>query len=88
MYINYSICSQILFKLHDIVPRNILHIGAHKGEEVAGYSENGAEQVIWFEANEEIIPDLTNHLNQFKLNQQVIPIALWDKNEVKNLIRL
>ena len=31
--------------------KNILHIGAHYGEEIEEYSSCGVESVCWFEAN-------------------------------------
>jgi FkbM family methyltransferase len=84
MYINYKTCSHLILNLHSIIPKKILHVGAHTGEEAIDYSTNGVEQVIWFEANEDIIPTLNLHLSKFKLKQQIIPLALWDKAENKN----
>jgi FkbM family methyltransferase len=36
--------------------------------------------VIWFEANESLIPALQAHLQTVPLNQQIIPAALWDSD--------
>jgi FkbM family methyltransferase len=80
MLIPYSNCCEIIKATHGSVPLNILHIGAHTGEEAAAYQENSAEQVIWFEANQTLIPQLQSHLKQFTLKQQIAPLALWEED--------
>ena len=77
MLINYKDCLNLIGQ--DI--KKILHIGAHTGEEAEIYSLNGATDIIWFEANDTLIPELQSHIDQFKINQQVCNIALWDKRE-------
>ena len=66
---------------HGSSPTNVLHVGAHTGEEAKSYFDNGAQTVVWFEANDALIPELTKHVSQFDLKQQIVPLALWDKNE-------
>ena len=82
MLIKYQKCCDIIKLVHDITPKKVLHIGAHTGEEALDYYNNGVKDVIWFEANDELIPKLQAHISQFPMNQQICPIALWDKNEV------
>ena len=80
MLIDYKNCVELIRACHDMTPKKILHIGAHTGEEAGPYQANGAEQVIWFEANESLIPALQAHLQTVPLNQQIIPAALWDSD--------
>ena len=80
MLIDYKNCVELIRACHDMTPKKILHIGAHTGEEAGPYHANGAEQVIWFEANESLIPALQAHLQTVPLNQQIIPAALWDSD--------
>lgn len=80
MLIEYKNCVELIRACHGMTPKKILHIGAHTGEEAGPYQVNGAEQVIWFEANESLIPALQAHLQTVPLNQQIIPAALWDSD--------
>jgi len=65
--------------------KNILHLGAHLGGEVDFYNKLNPEQIIWFEANPELINDLKTNLNRYpNLNQTVIPYAASSKNEILN----
>jgi FkbM family methyltransferase len=81
MLISYSQCRNIISAVHDLTPSRILHIGAHKGEEASDYFENGVEHVTWFEANPELMPELTQHVSQFPLDQQIINCLLWEENK-------
>jgi glutamine synthetase len=83
MLIDYKNCVELIRACHDLIPKKILHIGAHTGEEAGPYQANGAEHVIWFEANESLIPALQAHLQTVPLNQQIIPAAL---NYQKSLV--
>ena len=80
MLIDYKNCVELIRACHDMTPKKILHIGAHTGEEAGPYQANGAEHLIWFEANESLIPALQAHLQTVPLNQQIIPAALWDSD--------
>jgi len=77
MLISYEECLELIGK--DI--KKILHIGAHTGEEAEAYYRGGCTDIIWFEANDTLFPELSLHIEQFKMNQQVYNIALWEKNE-------
>ena len=85
MLFDYSICSDLINLTHGSSPKNILHIGAHTGEEAKSYYVNNATSVVWFEANEDLVPELKNHISQFDLKQQIVPIALWEKNDTLKL---
>lgn len=50
-----------LFELREkyqIYPKNVLHVGAHLGEEVELYDNLGAERVVWVEANRSLADNL------------------------------
>jgi FkbM family methyltransferase len=78
MLIDFNTCLNLMGT--DI--KKVLHIGAHTGEEAEAYSLNGVTDIIWFEANDTLIPELSRHIDQFKINCQVCNVALWDKNEL------
>jgi FkbM family methyltransferase len=82
MLIPYSKCSALISNIYGRKPEKFLHIGAHTGEEVKAYIDEGAKNIIWFEANSDLIPTLNEHLCKFSVQQQICPFALWDKNEI------
>lgn len=43
---------------HQIYPKNVLHVGAHKGEEFSLYYALSAENVLWVEANKYLAEEL------------------------------
>lgn len=81
MLINFKDCSQIINLIHGINPTNVYHIGAHQGQEAKDYAENGVKKVMWFEANTDLISILESHINQFNLDNKIIPYALWSENK-------
>ena len=80
MLIDYKKCVELINACHAMTPEKILHIGAHHGEEATSYQSSGAKQIIWFEANESLIPLLQSHLNTIPIIHQIVPVALWDRN--------
>ncbi len=84
MLIDYKICIDLIRACHGATPKKILHVGAHTGEEAGAYKQYGAEQVIWFEANESLAPALQSHLTQFQMQQQIVGVALWDSDTTLN----
>jgi len=80
MLIPYQTCANAIKALHSVVPTKVIHIGAHVGEEAAFYQDEGVKEVIWFEANRELLGELEENTRKFRLKQQIIPLALWDKN--------
>jgi len=62
--------------------KNVLHIGAHHGEEIDEYSSCGVQSVIWFEANpsclEELIQKTKTHQH---IKQEYFCYALSDIND-------
>jgi FkbM family methyltransferase len=81
MLIEFSRCNEIIRACHGAGVKKIFHVGAHTGEEALPYSRDGVEQVIWFEANHTLLPQLDDYIGQFSMQQTIIPYALWDKDE-------
>lgn len=67
---------------HNSSIKNVLHIGAHEGQEAKIYSMHGVKKIIWFEANTYLIDQLKKNISSYNMDQQIIPMALWNKNEV------
>lgn len=51
---------------YNFIPKGIIHVGAHMGEESEVYSELGIENVVWVEANEKIFQHLCQKLSHKK----------------------
>jgi len=81
MLIHYKTCVEIMTACHGSAPTKVLHIGAHAGEEASFYSQQGVQEVIWFEANESLIPQLKKNVSAYAMRQQIVPVALWSSNE-------
>lgn len=47
-----------LFPKYGITPKGVLHVGANVGEEAPVYDELGIKDVVWIEANSQLIPQL------------------------------
>jgi FkbM family methyltransferase len=56
-----SLCNKYKF-----LPKGVVHIGAHKGEEIEIYDELGIEDVVWIEANPKIFEILKGNILKFK----------------------
>jgi FkbM family methyltransferase len=67
----------MLYSLHNLVNEyamninGVLHVGAHTGEEAADYHQNGCGDVLWVEANPEVIPELTEHIAPYPQQRAV-----------------
>lgn len=59
---------------------SVVHIGAHLGEEVNDYKENGVKSVIWFEANRNLMPQLFENTRRYDLKQEYFCEVLSDKD--------
>ena len=46
------------FEDNDITLTGVIHVGAHRGEEVNEYEDLGAKQVIWVEANPDVFEEM------------------------------
>lgn len=60
--------------------RGAIHIGAHLGEECDWYNQMGFTGVVWFEANPELYPKLTQNLKLYE-NQVAFNFGIHDSLE-------
>jgi FkbM family methyltransferase len=51
------------FKKNNIKLTGVIHVGAHRGEEIHQYEDLGVKQVIWVEPNPEIFKEMEVFLN-------------------------
>lgn len=78
MFFTFKDC----FDKHSNNFKNVLHIGAHHGEEIEEYYSVGVEYVCWFEANPECMPILIKNTNKFdKVKQTYFCNVLSDTND-------
>ena len=82
--------SDMIFELEEIIHiwgipiGDVLHVGAHRAEELESYSRNGFNFVTWVEAQPQLAKELLGRLD--KTRNRVINIAAWDTNgELKSL---
>lgn len=64
---------------HNLHPKNVIHIGAHHGQEAKCYYELGIEHSLWIEANSDIMDILVNNLAYFP-DAQAINACLSDED--------
>lgn len=55
-----------LFPKYGINPTGVLHVGANVGEEAPVYDELGIKDVVWIEANSQLIPQLRINAKKYK----------------------
>jgi FkbM family methyltransferase len=60
--------------------KGVIHIGAHEGEEYADYKNIGVDKMIWVEANESLIANLSSKFLLDK-NIQIINEAVFDEEK-------
>lgn len=85
MLIEFSKCCRLIETIFDTPVRKVCHIGAHHGEEAATYHANGVQSVMWFEANEALLPVLRAHVKQYPMEQFILPHPLLDENRLVQL---
>jgi FkbM family methyltransferase len=61
-------------------PKNVLHIGAHLGEEVDSYYNYGADHSLWVEANEDLMRQLQSNISRYR-NARSINAVLTDLDD-------
>jgi FkbM family methyltransferase len=57
----------------------VVHCGAHKAEELDEYLDVGWDQIIWIEANPELIPVIQGRIKDYPSNH-LIHSALWSSS--------
>jgi FkbM family methyltransferase len=71
-----------LFPRHNIKPKGVLHVGANVGEEAPVYDELGIKDVVWIEANEQLIPQLRINTRD-KYNHKVYHACVGDVQDLE-----
>lgn len=71
-----------LFPKYDIKPKGVLHVGANVGEEAPVYDELGIKDVVWIEANEQLIPQLIINTRD-KYKHKVIHACIGDVQDLE-----
>jgi FkbM family methyltransferase len=64
----------------NVSPSNVLHVGAHIGEEKVLYEEAGWGSVIWVEAQPELVKNLAEKLSAS--NDRVMCATVWDQDGI------
>jgi FkbM family methyltransferase len=64
----------------NVSPSNVLHVGAHIGEEKDLYEKAGWGSVIWIEAQPELAKNLAHKLSAS--NDRVICATVWDEDGI------
>lgn len=77
MLIPYETCIQIFGKTFS----NVVHIGAHYGEEVDAYQRSGVQSIYWFEANKNIMKHLFDATKQYSIKQEYFCEVLSDSDD-------
>lgn len=74
-----------LLNKYNIVKKGVIHIGAHKCEELAEYIRIGIKQLIYVEANPEIIDNINKIIDEYKniINIKLYNVAISDTKELK-----
>lgn len=74
----------MLIPLHQLIhkynlqPQNVIHIGAHYGEEAKDYYANGVQSSLWIEANPFVMDILKNTLARYS-NAWAVSACLSDE---------
>ena len=50
--------------------QGVLHVGAHLGEEISDYKGYGVKNVIWFEANRNLMAQLFENTRRYDVKQE------------------
>ena len=66
---------------HRFFPNGVLHLGAHTGEEAEAYVKCGVKNVVWVEADPDVIPKLQMHIAKFSqgCKHHVVKACVADK---------
>lgn len=78
---------ETLINKYDIHSKEVLHIGAHLGEEAEEYHRAKVPMVWWVEGNPEVLPQLEENLTKY-VNQYVIHALVTDKDDDERLFNI
>ena len=71
---------RVLCNKYKFIPKGVLHIGAHAGEELSSYDSLGIENVVWIEGNPKLAEALSKRLESRK-DQIVLSYLVSDKDD-------
>ncbi|MFH1673057.1 MAG: FkbM family methyltransferase [Pseudomonadota bacterium] len=69
---------------HAVIPRGVIHIGAHEGKEIEKYLEMGVEKVLFVEANPAVYERLQKNISGFP-NVRAVNCAISNKTGLATL---
>ncbi|MBE9121947.1 FkbM family methyltransferase [Tychonema sp. LEGE 07199] len=69
---------------HSVVPRGVIHIGAHEGKEIARYQSMGVQRILLIEANPVVFERLKTNIAGF-LNVHAVNCAISNINGTSTL---
>ena len=70
---------QELSSQYSIVPRGVIHVGAHEGLEISSYQQMGAQKVLFVEANPSVFERLQANIATYP-NVEAVNCAIADRN--------
>lgn len=71
-------------KKNNVTIKGVVHIGAHRGEELLEYEKLGAKNVVWVEANPDVYEELQENLkrnHQCTVSSKSFCVACSDKDD-------
>lgn len=69
---------------HSIVPKGVIHVGAHEGTEVESYQRMGVQKILFIEANPSVFERLQQNIATYS-NVQAVNYAISHENGTINL---
>ncbi|MEG4582628.1 FkbM family methyltransferase [Microcoleus sp. MON1_C5] len=70
---------QALCVQHSIIPRGVIHVGAHEGQEIELYQSMGFQKILLIEANPSVFKTLQKKIDGFP-NVQAVNCAISNEN--------
>jgi len=75
-----------LQEFFSVRPRGVLHVGAHRAEELPGYRHSNFGPVIWVEAQEHLIPDLRRVVEPH--GDVVLDACVWSEAGIELTLKI
>ena len=70
-----------------VTPRFVLHVGAHRAEELALYQKWGVKKVSWIEAQPALVTELKKRFEK-DLSNEIIEAAIWDSSGIQMELKI
>lgn len=68
-----------LTKEYNVALKGVLHLGAHHGQEAEDYATHNAKEVLWVEANADVMDTLNTNLSKYQ-NQKSYNFLISDED--------